>query len=583
MIDFAHLHCHSALGSMADSMVSVDQLFKTASEMGQKSLAVTDHGTMASLIDAYRASKKYGVRYIPGVEFYFVDNAKEDKQKRKHLILLAKNEKGYRNLLKLNHEGFVNWKYVAILNKVFPQIDLELIKQYREGLICLTACGSGPLANEMFKLDENKCWNEESCYSNVLNLVGSFREVFGEDLYLEAQTHDLKKYKVNKKTNEVEKDANGEPIILVDQSYINRKLLELSQDMGIKLVGTCDVHYLKKEDAKIHDMLMAINDKKALNDKNRHRYEVEEFYMKSGEEVFNHFSQLFNKDIASEICKNTLDVSNKCEEASYIEAKEIRFPKFNVKTESDYEDFLKWEGRDEKLPEDHSYLRYKCINIFKDKYAHLPAEKKKEYKKRFIDEIKVLEMHNFSSYMLIVADFIREARKNNIRVGPGRGSVGGCLVANLLGIHEVDPIEYGLIFERFHNKEKTSFPDIDTDFSPSGRNWVEKYVVNKYGKDRVAHVSNLTKMTPKVVIKDVARSLELGGGKSEAFKIANNITDAVPITAKTFDDVLQQSEEFSKFCVQYPDIEKYGRNLVGLEKTYATHAAGIVKIGRAHV
>ena len=579
MIEFNHLHVHSSIGSMADSMVSVDQLFKAASEMKQSSLAITDHGTLAALLDARKAAKKYGVKYIPGMEAYFVDNAKEDKQKRKHLILLAKNETGYRNLLKLNYEGYSNWKYVPILNKVFPQIDMALLKQYHEGIICLSACSAGPLAFEMFKLDENNCWNQEACYANILNLASSFKEVFGDDFYLEVQTHSLKKYKVNKKTGEVEKDANGEPVLVLDQAYINRKLFELSKDMGLKLVGTCDVHYLKKEDAKIHDMLMAINDKKPLSDKGRHKYEVEEFYMKSADEVFNHFAELFNKNIAAEICKNTIDVAAKCEDSTYLEFKEVRFPKFDVTTVKDYSKFQQWQEKTEDsqgIPEDHAYLRYECIKAFKTKFAHLSATKKAEYKKRLIDEIKVLEMHNFSSYMLIVSDFIREAKNNNIRIGPGRGSVGGCLVANLLGIHEVDPLEYGLIFERFHNKEKKSFPDIDTDLSPSGREWVVNYLVNKYGKERVAHVSNLTKMTPKVVIKDLARSLELGGGKSEAFQIANKVTDSVPMFAKTFDEVLAESEDFSRFCAQYPDIEKYGRKLVGLEKTYATHAAGVI-------
>jgi len=577
MIDFTNLHVHSVY-SMADSMAHVDQLFKTASELGQKSLALTEHGNCASLADGIKASKKYGVKFIPGCEFYLVDDAKKDKQKRKHLILLAKNEKGYRNLLKLNYEGFVNWTYVAIQNKVYPQIDLELIRRFSEGLVCLTACCAGPLAYEMFKLDENNKWNEDACYSNVANLAGQFKEIFGEDLYLEAQTHDLKKYKRDKKTGEIEKNADGEPIVILDQTYINRKLLQLSEDLGIKLVGTCDVHYIKKEDAKAHDLLIAIGDKKPLSDKNRHKYEVEEFYLKSGDEVFGFFSNLFSKETATKICANTMEIAAKCEPADYIETKEIRFPRFNAKTEKDYDQFLAWKKTQKfngEVPEDHAYLRYKCIKEFDKKYAKMPAEKKAEYKKRVQDEIKVLEMHNFSSYMLIVSDFIRAAREKNISVGPGRGSVGGSLVAHLLNIHAVDPLQYGLIFERFHNKEKKAFPDIDTDFAPSGRDWVKNYVIEKYGKDKVAHVSNLSRMTSKVVVKDIARSLELGGGKSEAFHIANKITDSIPFSAKTFDDALK-SKEFSEFCAKYPDVEHYGRKLTGLIKIWATHAGGIV-------
>lgn len=576
---FVHLHAHTSIGSMQDSMASIDDMFKRAKDLGQSALAITDHGTMAAVFDARKAAKKYNVKYIPGLEAYFVDDAKDDKQKRSHLVLLAQNQVGYKNLLKLNYEGYANFKYVAVLNKVFPQIDWELLKKYNEGIICLTACGSGILAREMFKKDENGEWNEDTCHVNVIKTCGKLKDIFQDRLYLEVQSHSLKKYQFNKKRGEIEKDSNGEPIIAVDQTYINRKLLVLSKELGLPVVATCDVHYIQKEDAKIHDMLLAINDKKPLSDPNRHRYEIEEFYMKSDKEVYDHFNELFGSKVAASVCNTSIDIAALCEDSGYIDSEAIRFPKFDVKVTSDYNDFLNWKKTQSfngEVPEDHAYLRYKCVIEFKKKYSHLKGEKRIEYRDRILNEIKVLEMHNFPSYMLIVADFIQKAREQNIRVGPGRGSVGGCLVANLLGIHEVDPIEYGLIFERFHNKEKTAFPDIDTDFSPSGRDWVEHYVVEKYGKEKVAHVSNLTTMTPKVAIKDLSRSLELGGNKSEAFKIANKITDSVSLTAKTFDDALQQSEDFRKFCAQYPDIEKYGRKLVGLEKTYATHAAGIV-------
>ena len=576
---FVHLHTHTSIGSMQDSMAPVDGMFKRAKELGQNALAVTDHGTMAAIFDARKAAKKHGVKYIPGLEAYFVDDAKDDKQKRSHLVLLAQNQTGYKNLLKLNYEGYVNFKYIAVLNKVFPQIDWELLKKYNDGIICLTACGSGPLAREMFKKDESGEWNEETCHLNVIKICSRLKEIFGDRLYLELQSHALKKYQFNKKRGEIEKDINGEQIIAVDQTYINRKLLALSKELNLRTVATCDVHYLKKADAKIHDMLLAINDKKPLSDPNRHKYDIEEFYMKSNEEVYGHFNKLFGNKVAETVCNTAVDIAELCEDSAYIDSEAIRFPQFDAKATNDYNDFFAWKKTQSfngEVPEDHAYLRYKCVIEFKKKYGHLKGDKRTEYRNRILDEIKVLEMHNFPSYMLIVADFIQKAREQNIRVGPGRGSVGGCLVANLLGIHEVDPIEYGLIFERFHNKEKKAFPDIDTDFSPSGRDWVERYVIDKYGKEKVAHVSNLTTMTPKVAIKDLARSLELGGNKSEAFKIANQITDSVPITAKTFDDVLQQSEDFRSFCAKYPEIERYGRQLVGLEKTYATHAAGIV-------
>jgi DNA polymerase-3 subunit alpha len=219
-------------------------------------------------------------------------------------------------------------------------------------------------------------------------------------------------------------------------------------------------------------------------------------------------------------------------------------------------------------------MRFKVLQAFKK--LKLTTDQRVIYKARVQKEINVLEQHNFCSYMLIVSDFIKRAREHGVRIGPGRGSVAGSLVAYLLRIHDVDPIEYDLLFERFHNKEKKAFPDIDTDMDPAGREWVEKYLVEKYGAKNVAHVSNLSTMTPKVTIKDIARSLEIGGSKSEAFRIANHITDTIPADAHTIDEALQASKEFRQYCEKYPQLEEYGRKLVGLEKTYATHAAGIV-------
>lgn len=576
--NFVHLHAHTSIGSMQDAMVSVNDLFKRAKELGQSSIAITDHGTMAAVFDARNASKKHGIKYIPGCEAYFVDSIEDKKAKRKHLILLAKSEIGYRNLLRLNYEGYENFQYVPFLRKVFPRIDWNMLEKYHEGIICLTACGSGPLSRALMERGEKDEWNKEECYINALQIATRLKGIFDEDLYLEVQPHDLKAYKRDRKTGEINVDPDGEQVIVIDQDYINRSLVKISKELDVSVVATCDVHYLEKEDAKVHDMLMAINEKKPLSDKTRHRYEVEEFYMKTSGDVMSYFTEHFDRKMAINVCNNTVEIANKCDDSSYIDSTEIRFPKFDATQEEDYDDFVQWKADKEygDIQEDHLFMRYRCIKTFKEKYKHIKGEKRKEYIKRIEEEIKVLELRNFSSYMLITSDFIRKAKEHGIRVGPGRGSVGGCLVANLLDIHEVDPIQYGLLFERFHNREKTSYPDIDTDFSPDGRAWVEQYLINKYGKKRVAHVSNLSTMTPKVVIKDLARSLEFGGSKSDAFKIANAITDAIPADAKTFDDALQKSEKFRVFCAEYPELEKYGRKLVGLEKTYSTHAAGLL-------
>lgn len=575
--NFVHLHAHTSIGSMQDAMTNVTEMFKRASEFGQPALAITDHGTMAAVFDARKASKKYGVKYIPGMEAYFVDDADAAKKKRRHIVLLAKNEKGYRNLLKLNYEGYVKSQYVGFINKVFPNIDWSMLEEYHEGIICLTACGSGLISRQMFVYNEDEEWVQGACFNNATCTVERLKSIFGQDLYLEIQPHNLKVIARNKKTGEPQLTKHGKEQVVVDQDHINKTLIKISEKTGVKLAATADVHYLEQPDYEIHDMLMAISSKAPLSDRTRHRYEVSEFYMKKGSDIINHFAGKFGEEFANEVVNNTVEIANKCVDPVYLDADEVRFPKFDPKEESDYEEFLSWNSKQNNndLPEDHAYMRFKCIKAFKQRYRHLKGDKRKEYIKRIEDEIKVLEMHNFSSYMLIVADFIKWARENDIKVGPGRGSVGGSLVAYLLDIHVVDPIQYGLLFERFHNKDKKSFPDIDTDFSPDGRDRVEQYIVNKYGKEKVAHVSNLSTMTPKVVVKDVARSLELGGGRSEAFKIANKITDTIPNDASTFDDALEKSKEFRDYVDAYPELEKY-KKLVGLERTYATHAAGIV-------
>jgi DNA polymerase-3 subunit alpha len=571
------LHCHTAQGSMLDAMTNVYDMFKKASELGQPALAISDHGTAASWFDARKASVKYGVKFLPAIEAYFVDDVKEPKQKRRHIVLIASNEKGYRNLLQLNYEGFLNFEYVAVMGKVFPRIDWNLLEKYNEGIICLTACGSGLISRQMFVHGEDGEWLEGACHDNVLKTAQRLKGIFGDNLYLEVQPHNLKIFERDKKTGEF-KLKNGKQIVIVDQNHINNKLREVGKILGIRVVATTDIHYLNKEDAKAHDMLMAISSKAPLSDKMRHRYEVEEFYMKDYEEIHAHFVKYFDKEFADEVCDNTIRIANQCEDPVYLDPKGVRFPKFDTKVEDDYNKFLTWKAKNIKnnIPEDHAFMRFRCIQGFKKKFGHLKGESKKKYIDRMMDELKVLEQHNFCSYMLIVSDFIKKAKENKIFIGPGRGSVAGSLVGNLLDIHAVDPIKYGLLFERFHNKEKKAFPDIDTDISPDGREWVMEYITNKYGKEKVAHVSNLSRMTPKVVITDIARSLELGGDKSKAFEIAKKITDTIPATAKTIDEVLAASKEFGEYCKKYPLLEEYGRKLVGLEKAYATHAAGIV-------
>lgn len=577
MIDFVHLHSHSSIGSMGDSMVSVEQLFQKASKLKMSAIAITDHGLMGGVFDAWRASKKYGIKFIPGAEFYMVNDLLDKEEKRKHLVLLAENEIGYRNLLRINWEGFINKQYVPVMNKVFPKIDWNIIKKYREGIFCLSACSSGPIARALLERQENGLWDKEDSFQKALQIAKKLFNIFGDHFYLELQPHNLQVYKKNRKTGDIEVDSSGIPILIIDQKYLNQNLIKISKILGVKIVSTCDVHYLEKNDAKIHDLLMAVNSKAPLSDPTRHRYGIDEFYMKSGKEVAEYFVQEFDERVAKVVCKNSCIIAKKCVWPDYLEPKGIRFPQFPIQDEPDYKKFKTWlKKQDYNISEDHAFMRYRCILAFKKMFGGLRGEEKKTYKARIIKEIKVLEQHNFSSYMLIVADYIKKAKEQGIRIGIARGSVAGSLVGYLLGIHGVNPIEYGLIFERFHNKEKKSFPDIDTDIHPDGRAWIQEYITKKYGKEKVAHVSNLSRMTPKVVIKDIARSLELGGSKSKAFQIANKITESIPAFANTFEEAYQDSKEFRAFCEQFPDLKKYGPKLAGLPKAYATHAAGVV-------
>lgn len=570
MVPFTHLHVHDSLGSMSDGLATVDQLFNRAKELEMGSLALTDHGSLAEVRDGRKASLKTGVKYVVGIEAYFQHDNANDEEKRKHLILLARNATGYKNLLALNYEGFKQAKYVAILNKVFPRIDWKLLEQYNDGLICLTACSNGPVSKALFSEQvEGQSTPIDLAEQTIMRL----KTLFDKNLYLEVQPHKLRLLSTDRKTGQVN-TKDDKPIIVSDQKVLNDFLVSASKRLGVKLVATCDVHYLAKEDAKYHDMLMAINDKKPLNDPTRHRYGVEEFYLKPGQEVFDFFAADYSEKVAKEVCTNTLEIANKCEEPTYLDPTGPRFPRFNVREDKDYTDFNAWNTTLSNVPEDHLFMRFKVLQAFKK--LKLNPTQRQIYKERIQQEINVLEQHNFCSYMLIVSDFIKRGREHGVHFGPGRGSVAGSLVAYLLRIHDVNPIEYDLLFERFHNKEKKAFPDIDTDIDPVGRDWVEQYLISKYGAQNVAHVSNLSTMTPKVVIKDLARSLELGGSKSEAFKIAGRITDTIPGDAHTIDEALEASKEFREACVKYPQLEEYGRKLCGLEKTYATHAAGIV-------
>lgn len=558
MTDFVSLHNQTDF-SILDSLISPKALLKRAKELGQTAIAITDHGTLAAAWDAWKASKDLGVKLIIGCECYFTNDAGNVDDKLRHVVLIAKNAIGYRNLLTLNKKGFDQNSFIG--KRVYSVIDWKLLEQHAEGLICLTACGNGIVSQLLMnhKMDEAE--------QTLLRL----QKIFGDNLGLEVQPNNMKRGS---------NIYNGE----IDQNFLNRQLINLGKKLNIRVVAACNTHYLKKEDSETHDVFLAIGSHQPIYSNFRLRYPVPDFYLKTGEEVKAFFTRNYGEETAQCLCDNSLYFANLCEVPQWIDPKFSNptgkeLPIFPVKNELDYLQFRQWvltQPEDvQKLEEDKLFLRYRCVILFDSRVKSLTPEQQAQYDARIAEELDVLEYHGFSSYMLIVADFIEWARRHDIAVGEGRGSVGGSLIAFLLGIHQADPIRYNLIFARFHNKEKSSFPDIDTDFAPSGREKVQNYLRQKYGDENVAHVSNVNTITPKVYVRDIARSCELGGSKDEAIKIGNLVADCIPTEIHNIDDAFEKVPMFVEYCKKYPEFLKY-REICGKYRAWSTHAGGII-------
>jgi DNA polymerase-3 subunit alpha len=540
---FVSLHNHTELGSPLDGMNGVHDIFERAKEVGHPGLAITDHGTLTAHYDAFKASEKTGVKLLPGCEMYFANDPAE--RRSHHLILLPKTELGYQNILKLNYLGFKN-QVSGYMGKKTPRITWEHIEKHNKDVIALTACSSGLIARTLITEQDEDL---------AIQYLNRFNSIFQDGFFLEIQPHDL---------NVTTKD--GRPI---SQPQLNQALVRLSHDMDIPYVITCDAHYRDAEHAKYHDFMLAIKDKKALDDPDRFRYGVQDMYLKTEDEI----TDFFGSEISKVGMENSMKIMNACEYPNYLRAKGPQLPHYPVSDASDYQKFLKWkESKSMVGKEDKEYLRYKCIEGFKHRLKDFSMEDKALYWERVKVELDVLEAKDFSSYMLIVADYINWAKKR-MPVGTARGSSAGSMVAYLTGITGIDPIKYDLIFERFHNNQKTSFPDIDTDFSRPGD--VKDYLKNKYGSSRVASISNWGKLSPKVAIKDCARSLRLGGDKSTAFKIANLITQDMP-DSKTIDEAIRDSSHVAAYMQEYPELYEYTSKLQNLTRNWSVHAAGVV-------
>ncbi len=520
--DFVHLHLHSQY-SILDGAIKVKDLVDKAVEYGMPAVAVTDHGNMFASYELYKTCKDNGIKPIIGQEFYIARGSRFDKSKGKegekgsyHLILLAKNDTGLKNLMKLSSIGFIEGFYYK------PRIDKEVLEKYSEGLIALSACIQGEIPL-LYLMGKEKEAEEAAKW---------YKELFGDDFYLEIQYHGIK-----------------------EQEKANRFLIELSKKLDIDLVATNDAHYLNKKDWEAHDVLLCLQTGKKLADEKRMRFPSKEFYFKNAQEMMEVFSEV------PQAVFNTLKIAEKVEDTlETFENRGYLLPKYEVPEGHTYESYLR------KLAEEGLEKRFKEQGI-------LDGEERQKYYERLNHELKIISDMGFPGYFLIVWDFINWAKRNGIPVGPGRGSAAGSLVAYAIGITDIDPLRFNLLFERFLNPERVTMPDIDVDICQEGRDRVIQYVRDKYGEDKVCQIITFGTMKTKMVVRDVGRVL--GIPPKEVDKLAK----LIPNDAKSVEDAVERAPEIKDLMEKNPTIErliKIARRLQGLARQTGVHAAGVV-------
>lgn len=512
-MSFAHLHVHTEY-SLLDGSNKIKEYVARVKELGMNSAAITDHGVMYGCIDFYKAAKEAGVNPVLGCEVYVAPASRFDREpgsgeeRYYHLVLLAENNQGYANLMKIVSRGFVEGFYYK------PRVDLELLEEYHEGIIALSACLAGEVARNL----------ERGLYEEAKKAALRYEGIFGKgNFFLELQDH-------------------GIPA----QQTVNTGLLRLSQETGIELVATNDVHYTYAGDAGAHDILLCIQTGKKLTDENRMRYEGGQYYVKSQEEM----EQLF--PYALQALENTQKIADRCHVE--IEFGVTKLPKYDVP-----EGYTSWE-----------YLVKLCREGLEERYSPVTAE----LRERLDYELNTIRTMGYVDYFLIVWDFIKYARDNDIIVGPGRGSAAGSLVSYTLGITQLDPMRYSLLFERFLNPERVSMPDIDVDFCFERRQEVIDYVVRKYGKDRVVQIVTFGTLAARGVIRDVGRVLDLPYAQVDS--IAKMVPNELNIT---IDKALTMSQELRKAYEEDDQIHHLidmARRLEGLPRHTSMHAAGVV-------
>lgn len=527
MSDFVHLHLHTQF-SLLDGAIRFDRLFNQVHAHGMNAVAITDHGNMYGVVDFYFAAKEAGIKPIIGCEAYIAPKSRFDRKAKAgenafHVVLLAMNNEGYKNLIKMISFAHLEGFYYV------PRIDRELLRAYSEGLICLTACLKGEIPNLILKDDTER----------LTKTIEEYLSIFGERLYFELQDNGIR-----------------------EQKTINDNLVRLARHYNIPLVATNDCHYLKKEEARAHELLLCIQTGKTMNDKDRLTFSTDEFYFKSGEEVKTAFSSY------PEAIVNTVRIADMCNVT--IDTGTYHFPEFkppgNMKL-NDYFEQLCEKGFQKRM------ARIKTVwELFDDQLAE-------RYEQRLSYELEVIKKTGFAGYFLIVSDFINYAKSNGIPVGPGRGSAAGSLIAYCLGITDIDPIKYDLIFERFLNPERISMPDIDVDFCKRRRDEVIQYVTEKYGKDNVAQIITFGTMQSKAAVRDVGRAL--GMPYSEVDRIAKLITSTDHGIEKSINEE-PQLRELYQTDGKIKELLDNAMVIEGLARHASTHAAGIV-IANTHL
>ena len=513
-MNFAHLHVHTEY-SLLDGSNKIKEYVNRVKELGMTAAAITDHGVMFGVIEFYRAARAAGINPVLGCEVYVAPGSRFDKEavgrdedRYYHLVLLAENNTGYSNLMKIVSRGFTEGYYYK------PRVDYEVLEQYHEGIIALSACLAGEVQKNLLR----------GLYDEGRKAALRYEKIFGKgNFFLEIQDH-------------------GIP----EQSIVNQQLLRLAEETGIELVATNDVHYTYAEDEKPHDILLCLQTGKKLADEDRMRYEGGQYYVKSKEEM----AALF--PYALQALENTQKIADRCHVE--IEFGVTKLPKFDVP-----DGFTSWE-----------YLNKLCFDGLGKRYG----EPGQELVDRLNYELGVIKNMGYVDYFLIVWDFIHFARENGIMVGPGRGSAAGSIVAYTLGITNIDPIRYQLLFERFLNPERVSMPDIDVDFCFERRQEVIDYVVRKYGKDQVAQIVTFGTLQARGVIRDVGRVMDL------PYAFVDSISKMVPKELNiTLDKALKMNPELKKLYDENPQVKELidmSKRLEGLPRHTSMHAAGVV-------